>query len=546
MQIAISLLGGLGMFLYGMSIMGDGLQKMAGEKLKKIIALLTANRFVGVLVGALVTAIIQSSSATTVMTVGFVNAGIMNLTQAIGIIMGANIGTTVTAQIVSFKLEGIAPLAIAIGMVFYLFAKKKSIKDSAEILIGFGLLFIGMSFMKDAAKPLSESAELKDAIMYLSRNPILGVLAGFMVTGIIQSSSASMGILIVLASNGLIPITAAMPILYGDNIGTCVTSLLSTIGASRNAKRAAVMHLCFNIIGTLLFMLVLNKPIMEIVRVINPDNVPRQIANTHTLFNILNVLILLPFSNYIVKLTMKLVPFREDEDEELIQNTKYLDERLLKTPSIALSNTLEEIVRMGSKSTKSIRNSMDGLLTHDKEKIRKGLEYENLVDDINKDLNDFLLKLSTTSLSDLERIRTDIYFHIVSDIERVSDHGENIAEVARTMNKLNLDFSEEAKKELQEMYKKASQNFYDSITVINTLDKKLANKIRKEELVVNEMQKNIRIAHISRINNGQCSMELGIYLFEITNNLERISDHSMNIISELSRLRGHINDDINY
>ena len=245
MNIAISLIGGLGMFLYGMNVMGDGLQKAAGEKLKKIIEMLTTNKIMGVLVGTLVTAIIQSSSATTVMTIGFVNAGIMSLQQAVGVIMGANVGTTVTAQLVSFNIEKYAPIAIGIGMAFWFFTKKKNVKNISEILIGFGILFVGMNFMKAAAAPVSEMPQVHDAMLYLSKNPVLGILAGFVITGTIQSSSASIGILIVLASQGLLPITAALPVLYGDNIGTCVTSLLSTVGASRNARRAAIMHLCY-------------------------------------------------------------------------------------------------------------------------------------------------------------------------------------------------------------------------------------------------------------------------------------------------------------
>ena len=296
MQTAITLLGGLGMFLYGMTVMGEGLQKAAGSKLKKIIEMLTSNVVMGVLVGTVVTGIIQSSSATTVMVVGFVNAGIMTLSQAIGVIMGANIGTTVTAQLVSFSLEDVAPIALGIGIIFYMFTSKEKTKQVAEILIGFGLLFTGMEFMKEAVAPLSELQSFRDALLFLSKNPILGILAGFAITGIVQSSSASMGMLIALASQGLVPITAALPILYGDNIGTCVTSLISSLGASRNAKRAAVMHLSFNVIGTLLFMLLLNKPIVAVVQYLDPANTARQIANAHTLFNLINVMILLPLS----------------------------------------------------------------------------------------------------------------------------------------------------------------------------------------------------------------------------------------------------------
>ena len=315
MEIAIRILGGLGMFLYGMNIMAEGLQKSAGEKLKIIVEKLTSNTFMGVIVGTVVTAIIQSSSAATVMVVGFVNAGIMKLSQAIGVIMGANIGTTVTAQLVSFKLEALAPLALGIGIIMYLFTKKQRTKELSLVLLGFGILFTGMEFMKDAVKPLAEFEGFRNALLYFGHHPLLGIVAGFLITGIIQSSSASMGMLIALASEGLIPLSSALPILYGDNIGTCVTSLISSIGASRNAKRAATMHLTFNVIGTLIFVLILNYPITKFVTWLDPNDAARQIANAHTIFNVLNVLILLPFAKYIVKLVLKFMPITEEENE---------------------------------------------------------------------------------------------------------------------------------------------------------------------------------------------------------------------------------------
>lgn len=315
MDISISLIGGLGLFLYGMNLMREGLQKSIGNKLKKIIEFLTSSVLMGVLVGVVFTAIIQSSSATTVMIVGFVNTGTMTLSQAIGVIMGANIGTTVTAQLVSFNLEGLAPIALGIGIIIYLFASKQKNKHLAEILIGFGILFTGMEFMKDAVKPLEQLPQFKNALLYFGTHPILGILAGFLITGIVQSSSASIGILIVLASEGLLPLSSALPIIYGDNIGTCVTSLISSVGASRNAKRAAMTHLSFNVIGTIIFMIILNKPISALVTRIDPTDTARQIANAHTLFNVLNVIILLPFSRYIVKLAMLLVPEKVDENK---------------------------------------------------------------------------------------------------------------------------------------------------------------------------------------------------------------------------------------
>lgn len=540
MEIAIYLVGGLGMFLYGMNVMGDGLQKAAGEKLKKIIEMLTVNRVMGVFVGTLVTAIIQSSSATTVMTIGFVNAGIMSLKQAVGIIMGANIGTTVTAQLVSFNIEKYAPIAIGVGVFFWFFTKQKHIKNVSEILIGFGILFVGMTFMKDAAAPVSKMPEVREMMLYLSKNPVLGVIAGFLITGTIQSSSASIGILIVLASQGVLPIEAALPILYGDNIGTCVTSLLSTVGANRNAKRAAIMHLCFNILGTILFILILNKPIVAIVQQLDPTNVPRQIANSHTLFNIVNVIILLPFANYLVKLATKLVPISVEEEEDNYNTTKFLDERILETPSIALSNTVDEVIRMASRSTRSLNTAYDSIKTRSPEKIKKTFEYENIINTLQLDITNFLFLLTTKNLSDVERIRADVLFHIVNDIERVGDHAENIAEIAGFMVDKKVNLSEDALAELDVIFDIASKNFYDSITAIKTKDYELANMVLEREKEINKLEKSSRASHMRRLYNGTCSVEAGIYFLDIIGNLERISDHSINIISELNRMQGII------
>ena len=540
MDIAISLIGGLGMFLYGMNVMGDGLQKAAGEKLKKIIEMLTTNRIMGVLVGTLVTAIIQSSSATTVMTIGFVNAGIMSLQQAVGVIMGANIGTTVTAQLVSFNIEKYAPIAIGIGMVFWFFTKKKNIKNISEILIGFGILFVGMNFMKEAAAPVSEMSQVHDAMLYLSKNPVLGILAGFLITGTIQSSSASIGILIVLASQGLLPITAALPVLYGDNIGTCVTSLLSTIGASRNARRAAIMHLCFNVIGTLLFIIVLSKPIVALVTSIDPTNVPRQIANAHTLFNVVNVIVLLPFSTYLVKLATKLVPYTEDEELENIHTTKFLDERILETPSIALSNTVDEVIRMASRSTRSLNSAYDAVKTFSHEKREKTFEYERMINTLQLDITNYLFALSNRNLSDLVRIKADVLFHIVNDIERVGDHADNIAEISQFMEDKKVIFTEDARNELDTIFELASKNFYDSITALKTSDFELAATITEREREINILEQNARNSHMARLHAGTCSVEAGIYFLDIISNLERISDHSINITEELGRMSGHV------
>lgn len=539
MNIIISLMGGLGLFLYGMNLMGEGLQKSAGTKLKKIIKLLTSNLFMGVLVGTGVTAVIQSSSATTVMVVGFVNAGIMTLKQAIGVIMGANIGTTVTAQLVSFDLTGMAPVALGVGIILYLFGNKPRIKNIAEILIGFGILFTGMEFMKDAVAPLAEYKAFTDALLYFSKNPVLGILAGFAITGIVQSSSASMGMLIALASQGILPLSSALPILYGDNIGTCVTSLLSSVGASRNARRAAVMHLSFNVIGTIIFMLVLNKPISAIVTHFDPTDTARQIANAHTLFNLTNVIILLPFSKYIVKLANRLIPIKETESE-IVNNTKYLDERMFSTPSIALGNTVQEVVRMGHKATNSLEHSIAGFLNKSNEDINKAFESEKVVNKLQKDILNYLLKLSKEPLRDDERFRTDLLFNTVNDIERVSDHAENIAELAMSVKEMNISFSDSAIREIYEIYNKTITNFKDALIVLDVKDFELANKVLEVENEVNYLEKTFRNSHMIRLNNGSCTIDAGVLYLDLLTNLERISDHSTNIVKQVLKLKQKI------
>lgn len=528
MEIVINLMGGLGLFLYGMNLMADGLQKSAGEKLKKIIGLLTSNVLMGVLVGALVTAIIQSSSATTVMVVGFVNAGIMTLPQAIGVIMGANIGTTMTAQLVSLDLVGIAPLALGIGILMYLFSKNQKIKIIAEILIGFGILFTGMDFMKNAVKPLSEFKGFTDALVAFGNKPLLGVLLGFGITAIVQSSSASMGMLLALASQGLIPLSAALPILYGENIGTCVTSLISSIGTSISARRAALMHLVFNIIGTIIFMLILTKPITMVVQNLNPDDVSRQIANSHTLFNITNVILLLPFSKFIVKLTMKLMPEREEE----INNKKtvhYIDERMMETPSIALSNTIKETLRMGEKAKQSLSNAMEGFLEQSKEKVNASFNDEKLINILQKSILNYLLKLSKTSLNDNSRESVDLLFNTVNDIERVGDHAENIAELATTVIENSLSLSKGGSSELKELYQKVLDTYSLALESLEKSDVDLACRVIEMEEQVDIMEKSCRANHMRRLNESSCSVDTGVIYLDLISNLERVSDHSANI-----------------
>ena len=532
LEIAISLLGGLGLFLYGMNLMAEGLQKSAGDKLKKIVEKLTSNTVMGVLVGTVVTAIIQSSSAATVMVVGFVNAGIMSLSQAIGVIMGANIGTTVTAQLVSFKLEAIAPVALGIGIILYLFSKKEKTKELATILLGFGILFTGMEFMKDAVKPLAEYEGFRRALIYFGEHQFLGIIAGFAITGIIQSSSASMGMLIALASQGLIPLSSALPILYGDNIGTCVTSLLSSIGASRNAKRAATMHLTFNVIGTLIFVLILNYPISALVKWLDPTDAARQIANAHTIFNVVNVLILLPFAKYIVKIVLKIMPITEEESEATAA-TKYLDERIIQTPSIALGNTVKEVSRMGQKANKALEYSMNSLINKSMTDVEKTVKYEEHVNLLQKEILNYLLKLSKSPLNDEERNKVDLLFNTVNDIERVSDHAENISELSRLAIEKDLQFSDTALEEMNNIYSKAKENFNIALKGLESYDKSIISKVYEIEDEVDALDKLYRKKHIERLNNGKCTIDSGVLFLDLLTNLERISDHSCNIANNV-------------
>lgn len=532
MEIIIGIMGGLGLFLFGMNLMGEALEKAAGSKLKKIIELLTSNIFMGVLIGTLVTAVIQSSSATTVMVVGFVNAGIMTLPQAVGVIMGANIGTTVTAQLVSIDMNGLAPVALGIGIILYLFGGKPKTKHIAEVLIGFGILFTGMDFMKEAVQPLSEYQGFTNALLTFGKYPILGLLLGFGITAIIQSSSASMGMLVVLASQGLIPLSSALPMLYGQNIGTCVTSLLSSIGASISAKRAALIHLIFNILGTAIFLIFLNKLVVSAVTYMNPNNVARQIANVHTIFNIASTLILLPFNKFIIKLATRLVPDNHTEDDD-VKIVKFIDDRMIETPSIALVNVEKETLRMGEKSKQSLNCAMKGVLEKSEKDISSTIRKEKRINELQKMILNYLLKLSKAPLNEESREVIDSLFNTVNDIERIGDHAENIAELAQNSITNDVTFSDHARNELDDMYNKVLSTYTYALESMRTSDVDLACKVIKMEEQVNIMEKSCRINHMRRLNNNMCSIDNGIIYLEVIANLERVSDHAVNIAQQV-------------
>ena len=525
MDIALPVLGGLGLFLYGMNLMGDGLQKVTGERLKKLIEVLTNNRLMGVIVGAIVTMVIQSSSGTTIMVIGFVNAGLMSLAQAAGVIMGANIGTTVTAQLIAFKITDYAPLAVAIGVGFWLTSKKKKSKNIAEILIGFGILFVGMNMMGEGLKPLADAPAFANIITSLN-NPFLGMFVGLGLTTIVQSSSASIGVLQALAGQGLIGINIAIPILFGENIGTTTTALVSSIGANKTAKRAAIIHFLFNLVGTIIFMTILKWPIMALVKVLSPTNVPRQIANAHTFFNLLNVMIQLPFAGLLVKAANRLVP-GEDEGEK--QESKYLDLRIIETPSIALGQARKEILRMGSLVEDNLIRARKALVEDDYKEIEFVLDQEQLINKLQKEISDYLVELSGASLSTEQKNQMNRYYHHISDIERVGDHAENIVELAQEKISGNLSFTEEGALELNEMFFKSQEVFKNAVEAFHFNNESTAKQVLILEDEVDDLEFEYRQSHIERLNTGKCETSSGIIFLDAISNLERVSDHSSNI-----------------
>ena len=531
MQISevMMLLGGLGLFLYGMKLMGDGLEMAAGSRLKKIVEKLTRNKYMGALVGLIVTMIIQSSSSTTVMVVGFVNAGLMTLAQATGVIMGANIGTTVTGLLIAIKLNDLAPIAIFIGVVMIMFIKKTSYKHVGQIIAGFGILFMGMTNMGDALAPLSESQMFKDMMSTFS-NPLIGVLIGLVFTAIIQSSSASVGVLMALAGQGVVPIESAVFVIFGQNIGTCVTAVLSCIGTNRTAKRTATVHLLFNIIGATLFICIsLFTPFISWVKMAAPDNILMQISIVHITFNVVTTAILLPLSDYLVKLACIVIP-GEDEKREA-KSLKFLDARILKTPPIAVAQVLKEVARMGDLARKNYLMAMDMLFTGNVEKMEELEDNEEVLNFLNTNITEYLVKINSLELEDNDRKLVGALFHVVSDFERIGDHGENIAEQAIQLQTTKTTFSEQALQELHQMQDKVISVLDDSCRLFQErkMDFDLAYKINSTEDSIDDMAKTCKENHVSRLNQSLCTAQGGAIYNDLITNLERIADHSTNI-----------------
>lgn len=540
---AFGFLGGLGMFLYGMSIMADGMQKTAGSKMSSFLGMLTNNRLLAVALGALITAIIQSSGATTVMVVGFVSAGVLNLTQAVGVIMGANIGTTITAWIVSMSQLGdafafmkpgfYAPCIIGIGALLLVFSKKQKKKTIGEILIGLGLLFMGLDFMSGSISPYTDAPIFAKAFALLGGNPFLGMIIGALVTALLQSSSASVGILQTLAMNGVVTTNAAIYITLGQNIGSCVTAMLSSTGASRTAKRAAVIHLTFNIIGALLFG-VLGFVVFALRPSFAASNISAvQISIFHTIFNLTNTALLFPFANQLVKLSGLVVKEKEEElpveDEEAAATLKHLDERIFESPAFAVDTAALEVVHMGQITMDNVKRALDAILTGNLEEIEDVYKTEKTINNMEKMLTEYLIKVDNLSLTEKQKIVVNNLFYSVSDIERVGDHAENLAEQAEYMVNHHLDFSDTGMRDLEDISGNVVKSFQYAIDARQTGNMDSVRKVSQYEDEVDNLEEELREKHIERLSSGKCEPSSGVVFLDIISNLERISDHAYNL-----------------
>lgn len=548
----LALFGGLALFLFGMNVMGDGLTRAAGGKMERILEKLTSTPIKGVLLGAAVTAVIQSSSATTVMVVGFVNSGIMKLRQAVGIIMGANIGTTVTSWILSLsgiqgdsiwiqmlKPSSFSPILAVIGIAFLMFSKNEKKHDIGMIFLGFTILMYGMDAMSGAVAPLADVPEFANVLLMFS-NPVLGMIVGTLFTAIIQSSSASVGILQALCMTGAVTYGTALPIIMGQNIGTCVTALLSSIGAKKNAKRAAFVHLYFNLIGTILFMIVFYS-INAFVNfgVLQNMATPAGIAVIHSIFNILTTIVLLPFGKGLEKLATLTIREKEEPVEEIAELVplKHLDARFLEQPAFAVTQSMDVMNQMAGYSAEALYDSLELMKDYSDEKWQRVEALEDIVDKYEDELGTYLAKVSGKELAEEDSKRVSNGLHCIGDLERISDHALAIAEIYAKMHKEGMAFSDKAMAELN-LYSNAVYEIMSmTCKVLNEDDMKIAKRIEPLEEVINGLNATIKKQHIKRLQKGKCTIELGIALENLLNNYERVADHCSNVAASLLQVK---------
>lgn len=531
----IMALGGLGLFLYGMKLLGDGLELAAGAKLRKVLEKITSNRFLGALVGIVVTAIIQSSTAVSVMVVGFVNAGFMSLSQAMGVMMGATIGTTATSLILSFNISQYTPIFICLGAFLVVLSKKNNTKYAGQIIAGFGILFFGMTTMSANLKPLGESDVFKQIISSIS-NPLLGILFGIVFAALIQSSSAAVGILQALGFSGAILLPDAVYIIYGIHIGACITAVISSLGATKDAKRTAISYVLFTIFGaTICSLITFVLPVTSWIETLS-DNVSFQISLVHIISTIVTVTVLLPFVNVITKISCLIIRGTADEEEKEPCRLKYVDERLLKTPPFAVNQVTKEINRMSMLSNKNFKMSMEALLNKDDKTIPKVSENEEVIDYLNHSITSFLVRINGLPLEEHDQIKIGSYYHVVSDIERIGDHAENICEIASRIIENDESFSEKAIAEIKDLTGLVESIITDSFDLFfgRSDDPRLLETISNNEQEVDDKTEEYKDNHIERLSKGECSAAIGTLFMELLTNLERIADHSTNIAFSLS------------
>ena len=528
----LSMAGGLGLFLFGIRTMGDGLENAAGAKLKRMLEVLTGNRFLAVLVGFVVTAIIQSSTATTVMVVGFVNAGMMSLAQAVGVIMGANIGTTVTSLLIALNFSSVAAAAVLVGVILMLASKKTVVKNLGAIFTGFGLLFLGIDMMSDSMAPLRESAGFMNFIVTVSESPLrplFGIILGIVMTAVLQSSSASVGVLQTLAMQGLVPLKFSVFVLFGQNIGTCLTALFSTVGAKKNSKRAAVIHLLFNLIGTGIFILIaLLAPYVEWLEKLSPDPMA-QIAISHIVFNIVSTVIMFPFAKVLVKLSCLLVPGKDDSESEM--HCKFIDDRLLNTPPFAVMQVSKEVARMAKLARDNFETSAHALINRSDKDLDKVMENEEIINYLNHHITSYLVKLNALDITDSDSDYIARVFHAINDIERVGDHAINLAEAAQHNIGEGLKFSDPAREELNQLCGSVVTLLERSMAAFDnqSLSDNEAKELSDLEEHIDDLTLECQDSHIFRLNRKECNTEAGMLYLNTITDFERVGDHAINI-----------------
>lgn len=528
----LSMAGGLGLFLLGIRTMGDGLENAAGAKLKRMLEVLTGNRFLAVLVGFVVTAIIQSSTATTVMVVGFVNAGMMSLAQAVGVIMGANIGTTVTSLLIALNFSSVAAAAVLVGVILMLASKKTVVKNLGAIFTGFGLLFLGIDMMSDSMAPLRDSAGFMNFIVTVSESPLrplFGIILGIVMTAVLQSSSASVGVLQTLAMQGLVPLKFSVFVLFGQNIGTCLTALFSTVGAKKNSKRAAVIHLLFNVIGTGIFILIaLLTPYVEWIEKLSPDPMA-QIAISHIVFNIVSTVVMFPFAKVLVKLSCLLVPGKDDSESEM--HCKFIDDRLLNTPPFAVMQVSKEVARMAKLARDNFETSAHALINRSDKDLDKVMENEEIINYLNHHITSYLVKLNALDITDSDSDYIARVFHAINDIERVGDHAINLAEAAQHNIGEGLKFSDPAREELNQLCGSVVTLLERSMAAFDnqSLSDNEAKELSDLEEHIDDLTLECQDSHIFRLNRKECNTEAGMLYLNTITDFERVGDHAINI-----------------